>query len=77
MKIKIKKLKTSSNHSSFYSLPIIVDLMDSMNSFGQSEPILIDFNFNIIAGHEQVKAAKMLEWTYIDAIHSRKRRNRR
>lgn len=77
MKIKIKKLKTSSNHSSFYSLPIIVDLMDSMNSIGQVEPIIINTNYEIVSGHEQVKAAKMLKWTYIDATRSWQRRNRR
>ena len=73
MKIQIEKLKVNPSFSSFYSLPIIYDLMDSMNSFGQNEPILIDFNFNIIAGHEQVKVAKLLGWNYINAIRSRKR----
>jgi ParB family chromosome partitioning protein len=42
------------------------DLVESMSEFGQLQPILINQNYELIAGYRRYKAAKKLGWQTID-----------
>ncbi|MCS7204629.1 MAG: ParB N-terminal domain-containing protein [Leptospiraceae bacterium] len=43
------------------------DLMESMSEFGQLQPILINQNYELLAGYRRYLAAKSLGWNTIDA----------
>ncbi len=43
------------------------DLVESMSEFGQLQPILINQDYELIAGYRRYKAAKKLGWQTIDA----------
>ncbi len=43
-------------------------LMESMRSYGQLTPIIINRNNELIAGNRRLEAAKRLGWNSIDAI---------
>jgi len=42
------------------------DLVESMSEFGQLQPILINQDYELIAGYRRYKAAKKLGWQTID-----------
>ena len=43
-------------------------LMDSLRSHGQLNPILINRNSELIAGHRRLESARRLGWTSINAV---------
>ncbi|GIX41329.1 MAG: chromosome partitioning protein ParB [Leptospiraceae bacterium] len=43
------------------------DLVESMSEFGQLQPILINQDYELLAGYRRYKAAKKLGWQTIDA----------
>jgi len=42
------------------------DLVESMSEFGQLQPILINQDYELLAGYRRYKAAKKLGWQTID-----------
>lgn len=54
------------------------DLVTSLSEFGQLQPILINQDYELIAGYRRYKAAKILGWQTIDSkiidIKDRKKR---
>ena len=44
------------------------DLKFSMNRYGLLNPITINSNYELVAGHRRLEAAKALGWTEIEAI---------
>ncbi|MFN3603724.1 MAG: ParB N-terminal domain-containing protein [Leptonema sp. (in: bacteria)] len=45
----------------------VEDLMESFSEFGQLQPILINQDYELLAGYRRYKAAKKLGWESIDA----------
>jgi ParB family chromosome partitioning protein len=54
------------------------DLVESMSEYGQLQPILINQEYELLAGYRRYKAAKLLGWQTIDAkiidVKDRKKR---
>lgn len=54
------------------------DLVESLSEFGQLQPILVNQDYELIAGYRRYKAAKKLGWDTIDAkiidVKDRKKR---
>lgn len=54
------------------------DLVSSLSEFGQLQPILINQDYELLAGYRRYKAAKILGWQTIDTkiidIRDRKKR---
>jgi ParB family transcriptional regulator, chromosome partitioning protein len=46
----------------------LTPLVNSLRKFGQFSPILIDPNYELIAGHRRLESAKKLGWSTIEAI---------
>ncbi|MBN2736910.1 MAG: ParB N-terminal domain-containing protein [Spirochaetales bacterium] len=40
-------------------------LMDSLRNFGQLNPIVIDKNYELIAGHRRLESAKRIGWSTV------------
>jgi ParB-like chromosome segregation protein Spo0J len=55
--VDVKKLKSSSVHGKVYTERKVDTLANSMNTFGQLEPIVITKDFTIISGVLRVMAA--------------------
>lgn len=58
--IEIKKLKPYSKNSRTHSTEQIKQIMESIKAFGFTNPLLIDDDFNLIAGHGRLEAIKQL-----------------
>jgi len=56
--ISVDKLVPYQNNARTHSPEQILKLRSSLREFGFVNPVLIDRNFNIIAGHGRVEAAK-------------------
>jgi ParB family transcriptional regulator, chromosome partitioning protein len=70
-RIPIEQIKTHSENKEIYgdiANDKLNDLMNSLDTEGQLEPIHINQNFEIISGHRRFEAAKRLKWATIDAI---------
>lgn len=54
------------------------DLVESLSEFGQLQPIILNQDYELIAGYRRYKAAKKLGWNTIDAkiidVKDRKKR---
>ncbi|MBN2442004.1 MAG: ParB N-terminal domain-containing protein [Spirochaetales bacterium] len=60
-KIKIKKRVRK-------DLGDLTPLVNSLRKFGQLSPILIDPDYELIAGHRRLESAKRLGWNSIEVI---------
>lgn len=58
--IEIEKLKPYEKNSRTHSTEQIKQIMDSIKAFGFTNPLLIDDDFNLIAGHGRLEAVKQL-----------------
>lgn len=45
-------------------------LMNSLKKYGQLNPIIIDADYNLIAGHRRLQSARNLGWSYVEAVIS-------
>lgn len=59
-KVKIKDIKTYENNARIHSSDQIEQIKQSIKNFGFTNPILIDENYNLIAGHGRLEAILQL-----------------
>lgn len=64
----IDRAKDSVNNNKIHTKDSVARLAKSMASLGQLQPILVDRNGVIIAGHGRRMAARELGWTHIKVI---------
>lgn len=67
-KVDIEKLIPYVNNAKEHSDSQVTKIAASIREFGFLNPVLIDKDFNIIAGHGRVMAAKKLEWKDVPCI---------
>lgn len=67
-KVKIKDLKPYKRNAKIHSDYQIGLLKKSIEEFGFINPILIDENYNVLAGHGRIEAAKQLNIKDLPAI---------
>ena len=66
--VAIEKLKPYENNARTHSEAQIEKIAKSIEQFGFINPVLIDGNFGIIAGHGRVEGAKQLGMTEVPCI---------
>lgn len=66
--VTLSKLIPYVNNAKIHSDDQVTKLASSIREFGFLNPVLIDKDFNIIAGHGRVMAAKKLEMDTIPAV---------
>src|SRR6188472_2331990 len=64
----IASLKPNPRNARTHSKKQIRQIADSIRVFGFTNPVLIDDDAGIIAGHGRVAAAKVLGWTEVPVI---------
>jgi len=64
----IKSLKPAARNARTHSKKQIEQIAASIKEFGFTNPVLIDENMSILAGHGRVEAAKLLEMTEIPVV---------
>lgn len=67
-RVLIKRLKPYKNNAKEHSRAQIDSLKESIKKFGFVNPILIDENYNVIAGHGRITAAKSLRLKKIPCV---------
>jgi len=67
-KVDINKLVPYSRNSRKHSPAQISQIRASLREFGFLSPVLIDANFNLIAGHGRVEAARLEGFTEVPAV---------
>ena len=67
-KIEIDKLKPYSNNYNLHPKSQIEEIARSIKRFGFLSPILIDADFNVIAGHGRLEAAKLIGLEIVPAV---------
>jgi len=67
-KVDINKLVPYSRNSRKHSAAQISQIRASLREFGFLMPVLIDANFNLIAGHGRVEAARLEGFTEVPAV---------
>jgi len=68
LEISIDKLKPYKNNARTHSTEQVQQIADSINEFGFINPILIDGDYNIIAGHGRLMAAKILNMEKVPCL---------
>lgn len=66
--VNVEQLKPYKNNAKIHSPDQISQIADSIHQFGFVNPILIDENEEIIAGHGRFEAAKLLNLTQVPTI---------
>lgn len=66
--LPIRELKSNSHNSRTHSKRQIRQIADSIRAFGFNNPVLVDKDSTIIAGHGRVSAAKLLGITEVPTI---------
>ena len=66
MKIPIEEIKFNEDNRIRKDLGDLDNLKESMKNFGLLQPIIIDSNFNLIAGMRRLTAARSLGWKEIE-----------
>jgi ParB family chromosome partitioning protein len=67
MKVEIGKIHVGVRMRADYG--DIDDLANSMSRLGQLQPIILDGDGDLVAGERRLKAAMMLGWREIEAVH--------
>lgn len=67
-KVKIKDLKPYENNAKIHSDYQVGLLVKSIEEFGFINPVLIDEENNVLAGHGRIEAAKQLKFKELPAI---------
>ena len=63
MKMLLSNLIPNEKNSEIYSNSTLTDLKNSLERYGQLEPIVINKTFTIISGHRRFYSMKQLGWT--------------
>lgn len=58
--INIDKIKPSDNNARVHSSKQVKQIMESIKEFGFTNPLIIDTEYNLIAGHGRLEALKQL-----------------
>ena len=58
--VEIDKIKPSDNNARVHSSKQVKQIMESMKEFGFTNPLIIDTEYNLIAGHGRLEALKQL-----------------
>lgn len=58
--VEIDKIKPSDNNARVHSSKQVKQIMGSMKEFGFTNPLIIDTEYNLIAGHGRLEALKQL-----------------
>ena len=66
--VNIKELKPYDNNSRTHSETQVQQIVDSINTFGWTNPILVDENNLILAGHGRLRAAHELNMDKVPCI---------
>lgn len=66
--VSLKDLKPYANNAKLHGPEQVEQLKRSINEFGFISPILIDAEFNVIAGHGRIMAATALEMEQVPAL---------
>lgn len=66
--LKRSKLKRYERNAMLHSEEQVAQLVESIQTFGWTNPVLIDENFEVIAGHGRLAAAEQLEITDVPTI---------
>ena len=67
-RVDIGKLIPYINNAKIHSEDQVTKIASSIREFGFVNPVIIDKDYNIIAGHGRVMAAKKLEWTEVPCL---------
>jgi len=65
---KLDQLHFNPNNARIHSKRQIRQIKASMSEFGFTNPVLVDCNNTIVAGHGRVEAAKLLDITEVPTI---------
>jgi ParB-like chromosome segregation protein Spo0J len=66
--VPIDDLKPDPKNARLHSKKQIKQIAESIKSFGFNVPLLVDADFNVVAGHGRLLACKHLGWTEIPTI---------
>ena len=66
--VTLKKLVPYERNAKLHSEEQIREIADSISEFGFINPILIDKDFNVIAGHGRIEAAKKLKLEVVPCV---------
>lgn len=66
--LRIRNLQPNPNNARTHSRQQVEEIARSIDQFGFNNPILVDSNNHILAGHGRVEAAKMLGLVRIPAL---------
>ena len=66
--IEVKKLIPYVNNARTHSDQQVAQIASSIREFGFNNPIIVDKNFTIIAGHGRVRAAQLLEMQKVPCL---------
>ena len=66
--VEIAKIKPYKNNAKIHGKNQLKKLQESISEFGFLTPCLIDQDFNLIAGHGRVEAAKALEMKEVPCV---------
>lgn len=58
--VEIDKIKPSDNNARVHSSKQVKQIMESIKEFGFTNPLIIDTEYNLIAGHGRLEALKQL-----------------
>ena len=67
--VEISKLKPYKNNAKIHDKEQVRMIADSIKEFGFVSPIIIDSDYNLIAGHGRIEAAKTLGMTEVPAVY--------
>lgn len=66
MKIRLDKLSQHPENERIYTPSVLEDLEQSLNNYGQQEPLAITKEYKIISGHRRCMSMKNLGWEECD-----------
>ncbi|OHD15358.1 MAG: hypothetical protein A2086_04355 [Spirochaetes bacterium GWD1_27_9] len=68
MKIMLNEINVDERKRLRKELGDMSTLMRSMSKYGLLQPVVVDKNYNLLAGYRRYLSAKQLGWSYIDAV---------
>lgn len=66
--IEIKKLKPYKNNAKKHTREQVERISESIKEFGFTQPVLIDDNFCVVAGHGRILGAKRAGMTKVPVV---------
>lgn len=68
-KVELDKVKPYERNAKIHNSEQLQQIKNSILEFGFTNPLIIDSNFNLIAGHGRLEALKMLN--RVDSYHKK------